>query len=430
MCINFCYTAYVNTQHPLTIVIFGATGNLYADKLAKALFLLYEQYKVLPGDFKIIAFARKDFTSEAFRAMTKDHILKRGEVNNHILDEFVSHIDYFQGDFSTVHDFIKLKTVLASEDNMRTIFHLATASFLYDIIFENMRTAELHTLRGEVRLMIEKPFGVNEIDAKCLRDKLDTFLSRECVFNIDHYLAKETVREITDFRFVNGSLESRWDSQHISKIKIIFYESNIVGSRGASYDTAGAFRDVGENHMLEILALIVMHKPPHSDATSTRDSRAKALQGLYIDEAKKITKGQYESYLASPGVQANSKTETFFRIFLKSKDPIFTDVEFELESGKGLVDRGSSVTTTTVGVHIYFKNGEVKEFNIQPVPGTMYDSYTKVYTDAIHGDQTLFVSMDEIMAEWKLADELLEKWKDIPLSIYKDGARPEDIISQ
>ncbi len=413
-------------EESLQIVIFGATGNLYADKLARALFLLFEEGDSLPKDFKIIAFARRDIGTLNFRALTKEYILKKGEVSPDVLEDFLSHIEYFQGELTSKDDFINLKNYLSTKEADLTMFHLATPSFLYQKIFENIKDSLLYDMGRDIRLMIEKPFGKDEVDAKKLQELLASFLGEEQIYNIDHYLAKETVRRIPEVRFGNNKTDL-WIPENVSKVKIIFHESNVVGSRGSFYDTVGAFRDVGENHMLEMLALVLMDKKESEEGEISRKARASVLNKLYVDDTQPMIKGQYASYLLSPGVESNSKTETFFRIFLKSHDPRFTDAIFELESGKGLVDLGSNITSTTVSINVYLDNGRMEEFKIQPLPGTSYDSYEKVYADAINGNQDLFVSMDEIVSQWRLADELLEKWKDMPLIIYKDGSNPKDI---
>ncbi len=407
-----------NSNKRTTLIIFGATGNLYADKLAKALFLLFQE-ETLPKDFRIIAFARKDLETKDFQILTKEYILKRGDVDIDKLDKFVSCVEYFKGDFINSDDFVKLKNFLALDSDDLVIFHLATANFLYSKIFENIKKAELNNFGGEARIMIEKPFGKDGSDAKYLQNVLGNIFAEENIFQIDHYLAKETAQALYDFRFE--------ENINISKIKVIFHESNIVGARGASYDKVGAFRDVGENHMLELLSLLTMNKEKQMSTENIRDERARALENLYIDDTQKITRGQYENYLTEAGVDKNSKTETFFRFFLKTKDSRFPDTVFELEGGKGLVDTGSKITTTTVSLQIYFKDGEKKEFKIQPVPGTVYESYTNVYRNVFLKDQTLFVSIREIMAQWKLADELLEKWKDTLLVVYKIGTKGEEI---
>jgi glucose-6-phosphate 1-dehydrogenase len=162
----------------------------------------------------------------------------------------------------------------------------------------------------------------------------------------------------------------------------------------------GAFRDVGQNHMLQLLALSIMDKSNGKMGESVRIGRAQALESLFIDEGSLMTRGQYEGYLSHPGIKENSSTETFFRVFLKSKNPDFAGVELELESGKGLLDMNSDITTTTVAIQVYFKDGTLKDFKIQPVPGTVYDAYTKVYRDVLSMDQTLFVSMPEILSEF------------------------------
>ncbi len=416
----------MDTHKPLILIIFGATGDLYADKLAKALYILFLEHKIHP-DFKIIAFARKDFTQDAFRALSKRNILKKGNINASKLDEFLNCIEYFKGDFLDAGDFVKLKNFLSPGKNRAIIFHVASPSAFYKDIFENIKNAGAHLVNQGGKILIEKPFGGSGPDAKLLSELLSSMFEEEHIFHVDHYLAKETAERIFDFRFKYGSLDNVWDIAHIEKIKIIFHESNIVGCRGASYDSVGAFLDVGENHMLELLALMLMPHPKDSSAESIRGSRAKALSDLYIDYNYKIIKGQYEGYQAEPGVAKDSTTETFFRVFLKSKAPRFSNIPFELEAGKGLLDMHSDITTTTVSAQVYFKDGRMKEFKIQPVQGTQYNSYTKVYTDAFVGDQRLFVSMDEIVVEWRLADELLSKWKDVPLVKYKKGAKAEDI---
>jgi glucose-6-phosphate 1-dehydrogenase len=407
---------------------FGHSGNLFAHKLAKALFVLFGRGGILPEDFKIVAFARRNFSDTDFRAQTKENIFKRGEVDLQKLDKFLLCLDYFQGDFAKKEDFVKLGAILAQEKNRQIIFHVASAPDLYEKIFENMSSAGFSKMFPNSRILIEKPFGKNGSEAIQLEKILSSIFHEEQIFHIDHYLAKETARKIFDFRFLDGTLQNIWNNESIKKIKVSFHESHTVGARGASYDAVGDFRDVGENHMLQLLTLVLMNKPEQFSPAFIREARAKLIQDLSLDSKQKITKGQYEGYLSEPGVKANSETETFFRVFLESRDPKFFGVEIELEGGKGLVDLHSEITTTTVSVKVYFKDGSEKEFKIQPVPSTVYDSYTKVYEDAIKGDQTLFVSIEEIFAEWKIADELLEKWKDIPVKIYKVGSKPGYIM--
>jgi glucose-6-phosphate 1-dehydrogenase len=274
--------------------------------------------------------------------------------------------------------------------------------------------------------MIEKPFGADTASAEGLEQALSQIIPEERVFHIDHYMAKDTALEILDFRFKDGQLEDTWNSEHIEKIKVVFHESNIVGSRGPSYDGVGAFRDAGSNHMLELLAFTMMDQVV-SGGGSIRQSRAGSLSQLDVDVGAPLVRAQYEGYLDEPGVEKDSSTETFFRVFLKSNADRWQGTEIELEGGKGLIDMHSDITTTTVSVYVYFKDGKIKEFKIQPVPGTLYDSYTKVYMDAIAQDQTLFVSQAEIMAEWKITDALMNAWATVPIIIYKKGSKPEEI---
>jgi glucose-6-phosphate 1-dehydrogenase len=391
------------------------------------LFILFKNGGVLPTDFKIIAFARRDFSSSEFRAYTKDNIEKKMKGSEADLEDFLSHIEYFKGDFLDKNDFVKLGEFLVVEKNRNIIFHMATAHTSYEVILKNLKFT-LEKINGSASILIEKPFGQDELDALHLDAILSELFTKKQIFHIDHYLAKDTYSALFDARFKHGSVSTIWNHDNIKKIKVIFHESNLVGSRGASYDSVGAFRDVGQNHMLQLLALSVMGKPSGISGEGVHTARAEALENLYIDANAPLIRGQYDGYLSHPGIKENSTTETFFRVFLKSKSPDFSGVELELESGKGLLDMNSDITTTTVAIQVYFKDGTVKDFKIQPVPGTVYDAYTKVYRDAISMDQTLFVSMPEILAEWKITDEVLKKMQDFPLIFYKQGSRAEDII--
>lgn len=415
-------------MNPLTLVIFGATGNLYADKLAKALYLLFLE-GALPSDFQIIAFARRDLSDKDFRDFTKESILKRGSIDTSKLDAFLEHIMYFKGNFLEKNDFARLKDFIVQsfsrDQDRQLLLHIATTSALYEKIFENIEASGMNTLQKSTRILIEKPFGKNEADAIHLESVLSKIFTPENIFHIDHYLAKETARNVFDFNS---------DKNNIEKIKIIFHESNTIGARGAYYDSVGAFRDVGQNHMLQLLALAIMDKSHISNTKDIRASRLKALSDIYVDYDQKLTpkivRAQYEGYRSEPGIDPHSETETFFRVFLRSKNQNLSGVLFELEGGKGLLDMRSEITPTDVAVEIYFTDGqagEKKELKIQPVPGTVYESYTNVYQDAIQGEQTNFPSIEEIIAEWKIADELLEKWKSVPLTIYKKGTKAEAI---
>ena len=413
-------------DNPLTIVIFGATGDLYGDKLAKALFILFKEGK-LPTDFKIIAFARRDFIHHTFRSHTSEKITKRDNIDHSNLDKFLEHIEYFKGDFFNQDDYKRLYDELSLQKDRSIIFHIATPYFAYKDIFQHIKDARLNLMNNPPKILIEKPFGESEQDAKSLHSLLHSIFDENNVFHVDHYLAKENSRGILEYRHKDTALQNIWNGDHIEKIKIAFHESNLVGTRGASYDKVGAFRDVGENHMLQLLALVAMKIPRELNPNDIRLSRTNALSDLYIDNQGQITKGQYEGYKSEPGVSPESNTETFFRVFLKSKDPNFSNVSIELEGGKGLIDMKSSITSTTVSVWVYFKDGTTKEFKIQPVVGTEYNSYTQVYVDAIRGDQSLFVTIDEIIVELRLARELFLKWTDVPLIIYNKGTKPEDI---
>jgi glucose-6-phosphate 1-dehydrogenase len=424
-------------QRPLTIVIFGATGDLFAHKLANALFILFEQ-GVLPYGFAVVGFGRQPLDATSFRSRTRESIMNKREGvasddEEEKLEAFLEHLSYFQGDFLASSDLFSLNNFLAEKDKgfnttSNKLFHLAISPFYYKQILENIsRSTILNEDDTWNRILIEKPFGKDLAEAKDLISLSHTIFTHDEIFHIDHYLAKETAISIINFRFDEGEREAAWNKDSIDSIKINFHESNVVGRRGAFYDKFGAFRDVGQNHMLQLLALVAMEDPQAMDSVHIRNARTMLLSHTSLATTRSIVRGQYEGYQSEEGVEPGSSTETFFRVGFEVNNPRWKGVVFELEGGKGLVDEGSNVTTTTVGIEVVFKDGETLHIPIQPVPGTLYDSYTKVYTDAIAGDQSLFVSEQELIEEWMITEEVMKKMDTAPMVVYKKGTNPEQI---
>jgi glucose-6-phosphate 1-dehydrogenase len=426
----------MDMDKPLTIIIFGATGDLYGHKLAHALCILFEE-NILPQDFTIVGFGRKPLDAKSFRALTKESIVKKrggviSEADEENLTKFLEHVSYFQGDFLSSSDMFSLNNFLAEKDKgfnttSNKLFHLAISPFYYKQILENIsRSTILNEDDAWNRILIEKPFGQDLAEARDLISFSHTIFDQDEIFHIDHYLAKETAIDIINFRFERGEREATWNKDSIDSVKINFHESNVVGRRGAFYDKFGAFRDVGQNHMLQLLALVTMEDPQAMDSVHVRNARTMLLSHTSLADSS-IVRGQYEGYQGEEGVAENSTRETFFRVPLVVDNPRWKGVAFELEGGKGLIDLGSDVTTTTVGIEVMFKNGETLHIPIQPVEGTLYDSYTKVYVDAIAGDQTVFVSEQELIEEWRITEEVMRQMDAAPMVVYKKGTDPEQI---
>ncbi len=424
-----------SSTNPITLVVFGATGDLYQNKLSLALFNLFSN-GFLPEGFDVIGFARRPLSDDDFRNFTREAILKKSK--NHEaekLDEFLLHLQYKQGDLEKLSDFKNLAVQLEAEVTetgvcSNKIFYLAVPPSLYATIFKNISASGLTipcapetigAAEAWTRVLVEKPFGKDLEDARSLDKLLGEFFDESQIFRIDHYLGKETLQNILSFRFTEGTLENIWNRENIERVKIIFHEENTVASRGALYDGLGILKDVGQNHMLQMLALVALDNPKEMTVEKIRTARRAALEKTILLPDLEIVRGQYEGYLNEKNVPPNSKTETFFRLSLGVNSDRWHGVSFELEAGKAL-DKAE------VFIEIYFKQANKKHrFSISSSGGATYDAYERVLQDCILGDQAIFTTTEEVMAEWRVVTDIIKKWQTMPLVIYKKGSRGEDI---
>ncbi|HTK33307.1 MAG TPA: glucose-6-phosphate dehydrogenase [Candidatus Paceibacterota bacterium] len=467
---------------PTIFIIFGITGDLASRKLLPALLGLYTK-KMLPKRFAIIGITRRTFSREEFRESIRSHMhIKQGVFKEEDIKHFLDHFSYEQGMFD---DPLLYKNLGASIKNIddrwgqcsNKLFHLSVPPNLYEGILTNVADSALNKPcddgTGWTRILIEKPFGNDAHTAQSLDKLLGKLFDEEQIFRIDHYLAKESLQNITAFRFANAMFEPLWHRQYIDKVHIKLFEKVSVESRGQFYDNVGALKDVGQNHLLAMLALIAMDEPKSFEVDAIRKERARVLNSLVPITARSLDKfvvrGQYEGYTTEPGVLADSTTETYFRIESRIKSPRWKGVPFYMESGKAFADARTEID-------IYFKassckmqnarafHGEdpkciekqnVLTFRIQPDEGIKVrffvktpgysmatepkmlkfryadtlahpdalGDYERLIHDAFVGDQTLFASTDEIMASWKYVMPILDKWGELPLKMYKKGVQ-------
>ena len=458
---------------PTILVIFGATGDLTKRKLIPALYRLYIDGD-LPTMMHIVGFARKPLSDEDFRAYVK-------EIVGPDTDEFVNLFSYRAGDFTDATAYEQLAELLGKQDNewktcANKLFHLAVAPEHYEGILQNLSSSGLtipcSEEEGWTRVIVEKPFGKDLATAETLDNLLGKLFREEQIYRIDHYLGKDTVQNILAFRFSNVFLQPAWNARSIKSIHIKLHESIDVEGRGGFYDGVGHLRDVGQNHMLQLLALFTMDNPMEFDADSIRSARGKVLDSLEAMDVQDVSdytmRGQYEGYKIEAGVQNDSQTETFFRIEAKLNLPQWRGVPIVLESGKGLSRAKVEVVVefrhhtpclcppgqhfTNIlryevqpheGITMSFwakKPGsevviEEKEFSFDYGKsfgsGKFLDAYAKLLLDAIEGNQTSFVSTEEITASWKFIDPIMQAWKEdaVPLISYPKLAQAETIFS-
>jgi len=458
----------MKVETPTIIVIFGATGDLAKRKLFLALFSLFKK-GMLPKKFKIVGFAKSELDDAKFQDFFGRAIDNRSS-------NFIKKAIYQVGTFEDPEAYKKLGEILIKGDKKfgtcaNKLFHLAVAPKYYKTILKNLAASGLTIPcsdgEGWTRVLVEKPFGEDIQTAQELDELLSKLFQEEQIFRIDHYLARETMQNILAFRFSNRIFEPLWNNKYIDRVELKFLEKMDVGERGTFYDEIGALRDVGQNHMLQMLALVAMAHPGKFEATAIRRERAKILEALQLipenEVSKHTARGQYKAYGNLRGVKPDSKTETYFRLraFVDSKR--WRGIPFYLESGKGMSE-------DLVALNIYFKEAtpcfcplphkghkhqNMVSFTVKPkegitlrfwakkpgltndvepknltfqyggkdLPQTMAEAYEKVLFDCIQGEQMLFASTEEVVAAWRFITPILQSWSKnkAPLIIYKKG---------
>ncbi len=455
---------------PTSFIIFGATGDLAKKKLIPALFDLFCT-GLLPEQFRVVGFSRRELTDEEFRLYLKDVLRENGDrraIDD--LERFLACASYIPGTFEDARAYERLAEFLIAGDKAfggcsNKLFHLAVPPAAYPMILKNLAASGLtipcRDARGWTRVLVEKPFGNNFTTAQELDRTLGLLFKEEQIFRIDHYLAKETLQNILAFRFSNILFEPLWSNRFIERVEITLHEAFGIAGRGRSYDNVGALRDVGQNHLLQMLALIAMEDPKELDAVLIRKERARvleALRPLNVSHASaEVGRGQYKGYRAEAGVAPNSKTETYVRMVAHVENERWRGVPFVLEAGKKMPETKTAIT-------VYFKRTEtclcplgathhhqnVLTFRIQPNEGisvvfwakkpgfvtdlepqelsfsyknslearALPDAYARVLYDCVRGDQTLFASTAEVEAAWRFVTPILENWHSVPLEKY------------
>ena len=463
-----------NAHEPTILIIFGITGDLSRRKLLPALWHLFRTGK-LPSSFQIIGFSRRDFSGNAIRIFVREALGETlASAPPDTVRNFLECFSYQQGHFDEPEQYRALAKHIESVERTQgapanRIFYLSIAPIHYEEVFEALHNSGLASSDVGVplaahppRILVEKPFGRDTETAHMLDAKLGALFREEQIYRIDHYLAKETVQNIISFRFSNFIFDSIWNKNGIERVHIELLETLGIEGRSAFYSDTGALRDVGQNHLLQLLAMIAMENPGQLDAASIRSKRAEVLTRLrpMEDILHSVVRGQYEGFAQETGA-ASSQTETYFKLRVFLDDPVWDGVPFLLESGKRMKKDITRVT-------IYFKNatrvpcaidGENEcqnalVFEIKPkegitifffakkpgfsqelerrtlhfsyqdgtVPERVPDAYERVLYDCIRGDQTLFTSTDEVQAAWHYITPILAAWKEVPLELYQPGS--------
>lgn len=472
---------------PIAMVVFGASGDLTRRKLLVSLFELFKR-GLLNERFYLLGCGRKELSDEKFRQIAQQAIQEEsGDTSAKAIEPFIKKLCYISGDYNDTafHNEIRIKLDELDKkhkvDGCR-IFYLAVPPFLYGTIIEHLGSAGLSCpveadSKQCIRLVVEKPFGRDLQSAVELDKKIHKCFDESQIYRIDHYLGKETVQNILMFRFANTIYEPLWNRNYIDNVQITIAEMIGVEHRASYYDKAGALRDMFQNHMLQMLALVAMEPPISFEADHIRDEKVKLLRSIRPfkpDELNNfIVRGQYgpgsidggqiAGYLDEPGVNPGSGTETFVAARLFIDNWRWKGVPFYLRTGKRLARKDTEIAITFKQVpHSMFISAGLDEIpsnilvlQIQPEEGIslqfqakrpgskicmgtlnmnfnyssvfgvdMPEAYQRLLLDCMIGDQTLFTRQDGIEVAWRLLMPLLEAWQnnEVPPYEYPAGS--------
>ncbi|HET7828412.1 MAG TPA: glucose-6-phosphate dehydrogenase [Candidatus Limnocylindrales bacterium] len=461
---------------PAVFVLFGSTGDLAHRKVVPALFQLWRTH-LLPHEFVIVAVGRRPYTDDAFRAELKEALDKYSRVqpvDKETWDDLAERIVYHRGDFNDPSMYSSLAERLDDLDEERgtrgnRLFYLATQPSAFPEIVQQLGKVGLDHERHESgwrRVVIEKPFGHDlESAVKLNREVLKVFRERQ-VYRIDHYLGKETVRNLLVFRFANGIFEPIWNRRHIDHVQITVAESIGIEGRGAFYEETGASRDFLQNHLLQLLSLVAMEPPATFEADALRDEKVKVIRAvadLTPDQVRTdVVRGQYGpgwvnakpavGYRDEADVDPQSETETYIAARLTVDDWRWSGIPFYLRMGKRLPKRATEIAIQFKDVpHQLFKDSatdpeaNLLAMRIQPDEGIMLrfgakvpglgidvrnvtmdftygsafqvdspDAYETLILDVLLGDASLFTRADEVEEAWGIVDPIIAAWAEMP----------------
>ncbi|MCW6508523.1 glucose-6-phosphate dehydrogenase [Lichenifustis flavocetrariae] len=451
-------TSRVIPVEPFTLVVFGGTGDLSRRKILPALFHR-DAAGQLPVEARIIGVSRRVLDREAFRGFARealtDHVAA-AHLDMSLLEKFLERIDYIAADATEDEGWSRLGTLLEQRDDIK-VFYLATTPELFAPISKRLGSQGL--VGRNTRIVLEKPIGKNFQSALAVNSEIGKVFPEDSIYRIDHYLGKETVQNLMALRFANALFEPLWTAARIDHVQISVAEELGVEGRAGYYDTAGAMRDMVQNHILQLLCLVAMEPPTSIAADSVRDEKLKVLKALKpinTSNASVLTvRGQYRAGASAGGAVAGyldelghpSTTETFVAIKAEIGNWRWNGVPFYLRTGKRLPSRVSEIMVQFravphsvfdsppepnrlvirlqpdegVKLWLMIKDPGPGGMRLQHVPLDMSfaqafsvrnpDAYERLILDVVRGNQTLFMRRDEVEAAWTWIDPIIEAWQ-------------------
>lgn len=443
-------TTPADAPHSDLLVMFGASGDLARKKLFPAVYRLEARGRL---GIPVIGVALDDWSDAEFRDHARTALIEDGEpVDDAVFERLAAKMSYVAGDYADPETFRRLAERAAGSDH--PIFHLAIPPSMFATVANGLASVGLST---GARLVIEKPFGRDLRSAVELNDTLHAHFAESAIFRIDHFVGKEALRSLLITRFANAITEPLWNRNVVAAVKITMAEAFGVEDRGAFYDSVGAMRDVVQNHLLQMVALLAMEQPINEGSKALRDEKAKVLEATKPVDPAKYVRGQYRGYLDVPGVRPDSDTETYAAMRLDIDSPRWSGVPFFLRAGKAMHETVTEMT-------IEFKSPprplwlddhdhvppnsmriEAKPENFAAItwlhkePGetmmpraitlappieqradTGPEPYELLIEEAMKGDPTLFAREDTVLEQWRIVEPILT---DVPpVEIYERGS--------
>jgi glucose-6-phosphate 1-dehydrogenase len=473
------------TPQPCSVVIFGASGDLTYRKLIPALYNLGADGD-LPTAYNVVGFARREKTDEAFRQELEEAARKfsRQSVNDELWANFSKSIFYHRSEFGNLEGYQTLAARLDQLDAERgtrgnRLFYLSVAPSEFPVILEKLAQVGLNEAKPGAwsRVIVEKPFGKDLPSAQSLNQVVNAVFREKDTFRIDHYLGKETAQNIMVLRFANGIFEPIWNHRYIDHIQITGAEPLGVEGRGPYYESAGALRDMVQNHLLQLLSLVAMEPPVELTADAVRDEKVKVIKSLRpmseADVARDVVRGQYTAgaiagkdviaYRTEERVNPESMTETYVALKAQVDNWRWAGVPFYIRFGKRLAKGGTEIAVqfkdvpgvlfsrdSAIGPNVLVIRIQPDEgislriqakrpgtaVSIEPVKmdfhyGTSFgkaspEAYERLLLDAMAGDATLFARRDEVENAWAFIDRIENAWHKSapppPLCFYPAGS--------